>query len=89
MCGTPSNARLGADDLRGDHAWAIPLVENVLKKSNIATQIVQRLASAWAREMAHPKGAWLGRTTETEPPPIRRQKALAAMRAGFTQSASR
>lgn len=61
-------ARLGEDVLRGYHAWAIPLVERVLKKSEIATQIVRPFACAWAQEMAHrcdpiahPKGARLGR----------------------------
>jgi Ca2+-binding RTX toxin-like protein len=60
--------RLGAEVLAGYHAWAIPLVEHVLKRSEIATQLVRPLACAWAQEMAHrcdpashPKGSALGR----------------------------
>jgi len=59
--------RLGAEVLAGYHAWAIPLVEHVLKRSEIATQIVRPMACAWAQEMAHrydpenhPKGSRLG-----------------------------
>jgi Ca2+-binding RTX toxin-like protein len=61
-------ARLGEDVLRGYHFWAVPLVEHVLKKSEIATWIVQPLACAWAAEMAHrcaplahPRGRLLGK----------------------------
>jgi len=59
---------LGAEVLRGYHAWAIPLVEHVLKKSALATRIVRPLACGWALEMAHrcdplshPAGSALGR----------------------------
>jgi len=60
--------RLGAEVLEGYHAWAIPLVEHVLKRSEIATQLVRPFACAWALEMAHrcdpdshSKGSLLGR----------------------------
>lgn len=60
-------ARLGPRVLAGYHVWAIPLVERVLKRSDIAVQILRPLARAWALEMAHrcdpashPKGSAIG-----------------------------
>lgn len=61
-------ARLGQEVLAGYHFWAVPLVEKVLKRSEVAKQIVRPLGCSWAQEMAHrcdpvahPRGSILGR----------------------------
>jgi len=76
--------RLGAEVLAGYHAWAIPLVERVLKRSELATQLVRPLACAWAQEMAHrcdpeshPKGSVLGTAILTLGVPLCRAIARA------------
>lgn len=70
-------AKLGGTVLRGYHSWAVPLVRNVLERSEMATQMVRPLACAWAQEMAHrcdpvahPEGDRLGRALLTYGVPV-------------------